>query len=1060
MRILLLILLISGLFWAKAVEGQILFEQVPPPPPAPQNIADFEGVIFSSVAFADIDADGDQDVLITGSANFEFISRLYINNGLGSYALLEGTPFDGVSTSSVAFADIDGDGDPDVLITGWNDFECIAKLYTNDGLGAYTLLSGTPFEGVKLGCVAFADVDGDDDFDVLITGRNEYSESTAKLYANDGIGGYSLVIGTPFDEVESGSIAFADVDADADIDVLITGYNNGNLRIAKLYTNNGSGGYSLEIGTPFDGGSDGSVAFADIDGDSDLDLLITGLTTLNERTANLYTNDGNGGYVLAIETPFEAVSGSTAVFADVDQDDDQDIMIIGFNGSSAIAQLYVNNGAGTYELAINMPFDGVESGSIAFADVDGDGDLDVLITGFNNTVQNTAKLYVNNGIEGFMLVIGTPFDGVNFSSIAFADLDGDEDQDVVITGTDNLFGSTASLYTNDGIGGYQKQLGTPFDRVSLSSIAIADVDGDNDQDLLITGRNELHQRVSRLYINNGLGGFTLLSGTPFDGADIGSVAFADVDGDGDPDILITGRNQLSQRIAKLYTNNGFGEYSLVIGTPFEGVSSGCIAFADVDGDNDLDVMITGSNLFMQAIANLYLNDGMGGYTLADETPFDGVVGGSVAFADVDGDGDQDVLITGGSGNSAIAQIYINDGTGNYTLVNGTSFAGVANSSIAFADVDGDNDPDVLITGTQNVGLSNAQHVAKLYINDSTGWFTLISESFFEGVENGSIAFADIDGDDDPDVLITGLNNLNQSIAKLYRNNSSFCDTDTECTLCVNGIPYFQDADGDGVCDSLEVSGCDTPEACNFDPAATENDGSCLFATAICEVCVDEVPVIFDADGDQICDQDEIAGCMDLLACNFNPEATDDDGSCLIIGNACSLVDESDDAEGFVNTSCICQSISTANLVVNLLWWFDPCGPRILNIQLQNASTGIVEVNTTQSIEDGGLVALTDLPAGNYNIRIKVDGFLSERKLNQLLPGGITDVSFIATRRGDINGDNFVNIIDISLLNLSWASSEGSPTYNPLADLTCDGQVNIIDVSLLNAAFGQMGASLE
>lgn len=338
--------------------------------------------------------------------------------------------------------------------------------------------------------------------------------------------------------------------------------------------------------------------------------------------------------------------------------------------------------------------------------------------------------------------------------------------------------------------------------------------------------------------------------------------------------------------------------------------------------------------------------------------------------------------------------------------------------------------------------------------------TLISESFFEGVENGSIAFADIDGDDDPDVLITGLNNLNQPIAKLYRNNSSFCDTDTECTLCINGIPYFLDADGDGVCDSLEVSGCDTPEACNFDPAATENDGSCLFATAICEVCVDGVPVIFDADGDQICDQDEIAGCMDLLACNFNPEATDDDGSCLIIGNACSLVDEPDDAEGFVNTSCICQSISTANLVVNLPWWFDPCGPRILNIQLQNASTGIVEVNTNQSIEDGGLVALTDLPAGNYNIRIKVDGFLSERKLNQLLPGGITDVSFIATRRGDINGDNFVNIIDISLLNLSWASSAGSPTYNPLADLTCDGQVNIIDVSLLNAAFGQMGANLE
>jgi len=85
-----------------------------------------------------------------------------------------------------------------------------------------------------------------------------------------------------------------------------------------------------------------------------------------------------------------------------------------------------------------------------------------------------------------------------------------------------------------------------------------------------------------------------------------------------------------------------------------------------------------------------------------------------------------------------------------------------------------------------------------------------------------------------------------------------------------------DADGDGVCDELEIGGCDDIEACNYDVTATDNDGSCEYMEEFynCDgMCIN------DADGDGVCDELEIAGCDDMEACNYNATATENDGSC-------------------------------------------------------------------------------------------------------------------------------------------------------------------------------------
>ena len=105
-------------------------------------------------------------------------------------------------------------------------------------------------------------------------------------------------------------------------------------------------------------------------------------------------------------------------------------------------------------------------------------------------------------------------------------------------------------------------------------------------------------------------------------------------------------------------------------------------------------------------------------------------------------------------------------------------------------------------------------------------------------------------------------------------------------ICINDI------DGDGVCDELELLGCtdDTildgnPMACNFNPFATDDDGSCIYPGLVFDC--DGVTCLNDMDGDGVCDENEVFGCDDINAYNFNSSVTENDGSCWFPVYGCS-----------------------------------------------------------------------------------------------------------------------------------------------------------------------------
>lgn len=385
------------------------------------------------------------------------------------------------------------------------------------------------------------------------------------------------------------------------------------------------------------------------------------------------------------------------------------------------------------EISPAAPFERVSNSASAFVDVDGDNDPDLFITGGIGLAEiESAKLYFNNGSGTFTQQVGSPFEGVSGGSIGFADVDSDNDQDVLITGRNSGGIKSTKLYINDGNGNFSLMVNTPFDSVAFGSLAFSDVDGDNDPDVLITGRNNSEDLISTLYINDGTGNFSEMTGTPFEGVYVSSIAFADVDRDNDADVLITGAGE--EVIAKLYINDGTGTFNEQSGTPFEAVFGGTVAFSDVDGDDDEDVLITGANFGADASGKLYINDGSGIFTKMTGSPLGSTAYNRMAFLDIDGDVDSDILLMGSTGSGVpLVHLYTNDGMANFTRINSYPFEGIENGSISVSDVDGDNDLDVVLTGA--IGRLEWPS-AKLFINRR--WATSVEETLDESNTNFQI----------------------------------------------------------------------------------------------------------------------------------------------------------------------------------------------------------------------------------------------------------------------------------------------------------------------------------
>ncbi|HIA99799.1 MAG TPA: VCBS repeat-containing protein, partial [Gemmatimonadetes bacterium] len=566
---------------------------------------------------------------------------------VGQPSFSSGTHISGSNTDyplSVFAIDLDSDGDVDILSASYIDKKI--SWFENNGAAdpSFTFHGNiSPTANADGAYSVYAtDIDNDGDIDVLSASAED---GRINWYENNGSESFTeRNITTSADGAQS--VYAADIDSDGDIDVLSASFNDDKI---AWYENDGAADPSFTartITTSADAAK--SVYAIDLDGDGDIDVLSA---SLEDDKIAWYENDGAADPSFTARTITTSADGAKSVFAaDVDGDGDIDVLSASIHDDKVV--WYENDGAADPAFTASTITSSADGASSVYAaDVDRDGDIDVLSA---SSYDDKIAWYENNGAADPSFTahtITTSADGA--ASVFAADLDSDGDIDVL----------SASLL-DDKVIWYENTTaapGTPsFTAADIAtsadgafSVFVADMDNDGDMDIVSASEND---DTIAWYENDGAAdpSFTAADiATSADGAQ--SVFVADLDNDGDMDIVSASYND--DTIA-WYENNGAADPSFTaadIATSADGAED--IHVADMDNDGDMDIVSASTN--DNTIA-WYENDGAAdpSFTAADiATSAQNAL--AVYVADLDGDGDMDI-VSASVNDDAIAW-YENDG---------------------------------------------------------------------------------------------------------------------------------------------------------------------------------------------------------------------------------------------------------------------------------------------------------------------------------------------------------------------------------------------------------------
>lgn len=370
--------------------------------------------------------------------------------------------------------------------------------------------------------------------------------------------------------------------------------------------------------------------------------------------------------------------------------------------------------------------------------------------------------------QSFTEKTGSGIPALAYSSMATADFNQDGLMDVVTSGKDNSNQSVFSLLLNNG--------DNTFSAVALSITAlnapllkVADFNNDNWVDFLYAGNDTNGNPVLNLFINDQSGGFTKI--TPaVAGLKSLTLEVSDINRDGYIDLIIAGKNNTTGIWESTIAFNDSLDFStqqdlgLALQTPH-------VATLDYNGDAYPDLLISGKESTGNYVTIALTQATKGDFTQNTLSSLSGFQVDGLLAKDITGNGRQDILLWGNSSGTQAVK-FLKYSTGSYLLTS-QSWPVLSNGGLTVADWDNDGWPDLLFYGLDQSGF----YQTKLWTNDQDETFTDQSVSL-PGLVNGEIVAIDAKDDSKMDLVMSGISDVdvNPAIARLYENGISTSNT--------------------------------------------------------------------------------------------------------------------------------------------------------------------------------------------------------------------------------------------------------------------------------------------
>ncbi len=681
--------------------------------------------LFSS----DIDNDGDYDIL---TATYGSDGRITWVENLGGakFGLQHNIHVDIKGATDVFSIDLDGDGDQDVLAA--SQIKSAIYWYENSGNGNFSeanIISNSVYSAQSVFAI---DLDNDGDNDVLSAG---WTGNQVAWYENLGNGVFGIQQAITTNAENAQSVFAIDLDNDGDNDVLSASREESKI---AWYENFGDGtfGEQLVISTDLDDAR--SVYAADMDLDGDNDVLSASFW---DGKIAWYENFGNGIFSEQ-KIIIEGNGHAEKVFAS-DLDNDGDFDVLSASWYEPNVSWYENLGDGTFgEQNLISEFGG---GKTVYAvDLDNDEDNDIIsniywyenmgdgefssdnkIITAPNYVENVVAVDVDNDLdmdvfyasswdwdlgyppdfrpkigwfeyEGIQLIenhcLDTP-DTLFWATRVFpVDINNDGLMDVFAG-----FKNVIVWYQNENNGTFSCQGIIDSIPNIIESLYLVDLDNDGDTDILASSMYE-----DNFWINLGEAQITWFENLNNGAEWISHILYSklsygcklrsmptDLDEDGDIDILSSNCNGDT---FYWFENAGNGNFFLAEFNMPDDLKTYYFDIADVDSDYDLDIIATAFSNSKYSFPSIWLeNDGINNFNnfhYIDEDAF----GYRLLVEDLDKDGDQDIVVN--TSDSTIG-FYFNDGNGNFNLEEIFEARNCYFWDISSADMDNDEDMDIL-----------------------------------------------------------------------------------------------------------------------------------------------------------------------------------------------------------------------------------------------------------------------------------------------------------------------------------------------------------------------------
>jgi uncharacterized repeat protein (TIGR01451 family) len=691
-------------------------------------------------------------------SSIESLAKFLSGGAEAALTLPAGPANVGLASQYAALGDFKGDGSPGVAYVDVHLNR--NKIYVYLGTPAAVFSGSTLYTiGAATAGVITADFNGDGKADIAVAYKGSgASPGGVAILLNKGDGTFNPAV-TYAAGASPISIAALDLNHDGHLDLAVA--DNGSSP-GKVYVLLGTGTGTFTAGGNYTVGNNPlSVTIADFSGDANPDLAVTAA----DNTVTVLLGAGNGTFTAG--SSYSTSQNPQCVAAgDFNKDGKMDLVVANTYGQSV--SIFLGRGDGSFQAGPSY-WTSYEPEGLIITDYNGDGNLDIIqgtgdARGIGPGVDSEdIDILLGNGDGTFQGATTVPGPQATGSFLATGDFSGDGKTDAILN---DKFGGNLYLFAEDGDGGFQ----TPATINALatggqtgpSGAATGDFNGDSKLDLAVA--ESFTGKVAVLL--NSASGLQLSGRFSSGGAVPGPIVAADFNGDSKLDLAVVNApsdDRLTAGNLTVFFGAGNGTFQLAH-TYSAGSYPSSVAVADVNGDGKPDLVVTNmSDPFVDprvpGSVYVFLNDGSGGF----QTPSTMTVGTypfSVWIGDLNADGKPDLIVASNDSHAAYTlSVLLGSGNGTFQPPASVSTE-YGPSGVAIRDFNGDGKADLVV--------SHCCGATDMTYLQGNGDGTFQTEAHFNGGKNSfAVAPADLNGDGKPDLIVGGTTAL--SITPLLNN---------------------------------------------------------------------------------------------------------------------------------------------------------------------------------------------------------------------------------------------------------------------------------------------------